>query len=490
MSTTKEFDLLIKNVRVARATGDGLEDADIGIKDGKFVRIGPDLAADAAAECYDGQNRIAFPGVVDPHMHTGIYSPLEEDAITESRAAAMGGVTSSLNYTRTGSYYLNKGGPYAEFLPEVLEISAGRFHVDYTYHIAPMDRHHIAEIPQLIRDFGQLSYKIYMFYGGHGLHGAAGDQHKFLMIDAEEKYDIAHFEFVMRGIQSAMAQFPEYADDISLSLHCETAEIMAAYTKRVEKDASLSGLAAYSASRPPHSEGLAIFIASYLADETHLPNINLLHLSSAKAVRAAMQMQAVFPHINFRREVTIGHLMLDIDVPTGNLAKVNPPIRPREDVEKLWEALHEGHISWVCSDHACCKHEMKVDQQDPGNIWLAKSGFGGTEYLLSAFAGEAHRRGVSYNDIARMTSLAAARRFGLHRKGDIEAGLDADLALVDPDETWTVHAADSESQQGHTPFEGQELTARVKTTFLRGNRIFDNHEVLGEPGGRYLRRPY
>jgi len=490
MSNTKEFDLLIKNVQVARATGTALEDADIAIKDGKFVKIAPNLAADSAAEVYDGQGRIAFPGVVDPHMHTGIYSPLAEDAITESRAAAMGGVTSSLNYIRTGGYYLNKGGPYAEFLPEVLDISSGRFHVDYTYHIAPMDRHHIAEIPDLVQEFGMLSYKIFMFYGGHGLHGSAGDQQKFLMIDKEEKYDIAHFEFVMRGIQSAMEQFPEYADDMSLSMHCETAEIMAAYTKIVEKDASLSGLAAYSASRPPHSEGLAIFIASYLANETNLPNLNLLHLTSAKAVTAAMQMQAVFPHINFRREVTIGHLMLDIDAPTGNLAKVNPPIRPREDVENLWENILEGNLSWVCSDHACCKYEMKVDQQDPGNVWLAKSGFGGTEYLLSAFAGEGHRRGMSYNDIARMSSLTAARRFGLHRKGDIAEGLDGDVVLVDPNETWTVHAADSESQQGHTPFEGQELTARVKTTFLRGRRIFDNNEILGEATGQYLRRPY
>ena len=490
MSNTKEFDLLIKNVRVARATGNGLEDADIAIKGGKFVKIAPGLEADSATEVYDGQDRIAFPGVVDPHMHTGIYSPLAEDAITESRAAAMGGVTSSLNYIRTGGYYLNKGGPYGEFMPEVLDISSGRFHVDYTYHIAPMDRHHIAEIPDLVKEFGQLSYKIYMFYGGHGLHGSAGDKHKFLMIDKEEKYDIAHFEFVMRGIQSAMEQFPEYADDMSLSMHCETAEIMAAYTKIVEKDSSLSGLAAYSASRPPHSEGLAIFIASYLADETNLPNLNLLHLTSAKAVRAAMQMQAVFPHINFRREVTIGHLMLDIDAPTGNLAKVNPPIRPREDVENLWENMLEGNISWVCSDHACCKHEMKVDQDDPDNVWLAKSGFGGTEYLLSAFVSEGHKRGMSYNDIAKMSSLTAARRFGLHSKGDIAEGLDGDVVLVDPNETWTVHAADSESQQGHTPFEGQELNARVKTTFLRGQRIFDNNEVLGEPTGQYLRRPY
>ena len=64
-------------------------------------------------------------------MHTGIYSPLAEDAVSESRAAAQGGVTSSLNYFRTGQYYLNRGGPYRDFFPEVLKTRAGRFHVDY-----------------------------------------------------------------------------------------------------------------------------------------------------------------------------------------------------------------------------------------------------------------------------------------------------------------------------------------------------------------------
>ena len=136
-------------------------------------------------------------------MHTGIYSPLAEDAVTESRAAAQGGVTSSLNYFRSGQYYLNKGGPYAEFFPEVLEISAGRFYVDYAYHLAPMDARQIGEIEMLIERHGVTSFKIFMFYGGYGLHGASTHQHDFLMIAPDEKYDIAHFEFVMRGVKRA-----------------------------------------------------------------------------------------------------------------------------------------------------------------------------------------------------------------------------------------------------------------------------------------------
>ena len=482
-------DLLIKNVRVVRPHTSSVETADIAIADGRFTRIAPDIDPATAREVVDGRQRLALPGVIDAHMHTGIYSPLAEDAVSESRAAAMGGVTTSLNYIRTGKYYLNKGGPYREFFPEVLEQSEGRFHVDYAYHLAPMMAAHIDEIDALVDEFGVTSFKIFMFYGSHGLHGKSDDQSGFLMIGKDERYDFAHFEFVMRGVRRAMDRFPDKAHQISLSMHCETAEIMRAYTRLVEEEGRLRGLPAYHASRPPHSEGLAIFIASYLAHETDCANINLLHLSSRKAVEAALLMADAFPHIDFRREVTIGHLVLDTESPSGALAKVNPPIRPRTDVEYLWEMLLDGKLDWVVSDHACCKHELKVDATEPGNVFLAKSGFGGTEYLLPALISEGSRRGLSLNRIAELISYNPARRFGLDGKGDIAPGCDADLVLVDPDESWVVQAQDSPSTQGYTPFEGIELSARVKQTWLRGRLVYDGN-IVGEPSGKFLKRPY
>ena len=488
--TTPEFDLLIKNVRVVRPLGNVVHHSDIAIKDGKFALVAPGIDPSRAKTVHDGQNHLAFPGVVDAHMHSGIYSPLEEDAVSESKAAAMGGVTSSLNYFRTGQYYLNKGGPYKKFFPEVLKTSKGRFHVDYGFHLAPMDSTHIKEIPELIETHGVSSFKIFMFYGSHGLHGASNTQKDFLMIGEEDRYDLAHFEFVMRGVQAAREQFPERARQISLSLHCETAEVMTAYTKLVEKDKTLSGLAAYSASRPQHSEGLAVFIASYLAHETALTNINLLHLSSRKAVQAAMMMADVFPHIDFKREVTIGHLMLDTNSKAAELAKVNPPIRPREDVEYLWEALLAGELDWVVSDHACCRHEMKIPKHYFGNIWMAKSGFGGTEYLLPALVSEGTRRGMGYNHMARVLAWNPAQRYGLNHKGDIAVDFDADLVLVDPAKTWTIEAKNSPSTQGYTPFEGLEMSARVEETYLRGALIFAHDRgVIGKPRGQYLHRP-
>ena len=483
------YDLLIKNVRVVRPHGNTVHEADIAISGGKIAKVAPAIEPLLAKAVHDGKGRLAFPGVVDAHMHSGIYSPLGEDAVSESKAAAMGGVTSSLNYFRTGQYYLNKGGPYKKFYPEVLKTSKGRFHVDYGFHLAPMDSVHNGEIEMLIEKFGVASFKIFMFYGSHGLHGASDSQRDFLMIGKDERYDYAHFEFVMRAIQAAREKMPERAAQISLSLHCETAEIMTAYTKIIQKDKSMKGLAAYSASRPQHSEGLAVFIASYLANETALPNINLLHLSSRKAVQAAIMMSDIFPHIDFKREVTIGHLMLDINSKAAELAKVNPPIRPREDVEFLWDALLAGELDWVVSDHACCRHEMKIPKHYFGNIWMAKSGFGGTEYLLPALVSEGTRRGMGYNHMARVTSWNPAQRYGLNSKGDIDVGFDADIALVDPAKTWTISAKNSPSTQGYTPFEGLELSARVEETFLRGQLIYQDGNVVGKPRGEYLFRP-
>ena len=393
------LDLVVTNARVVRSDSSDIAVLDLGILGGRFVEMAPNLPRDRSERVVDAGGRLVFPGAVDAHQHWGIYNELSEDARTESRAAAQGGVTTGLTYMRTGAYYLNQGGAYADFLPKVFSAKSGNSYVDYAFHLAPMTRQHIEEIPALIKEFGVTSFKIFMFYGGFGLHGASSNQRDFLMIPDDESYDIAHFEFVMRGIQGARDAMPELSDDVSLSLHCETAEIMQAYARIVEQEGRLSGLEAYSAARPPHSEGLAVAIATYLAHATNLPKINLLHLSSIAALESALIMAKAFPHIDFRREVTIGHLLADYDTASGLGGKVNPPLRSRADVEGLWEHLLAGEVDWVASDHACCRDETKFGEPRD-DVFVAKSGFGGAEYLLPGLVTAAAERGLSYQRVA------------------------------------------------------------------------------------------
>lgn len=481
------YDLLITNVKVVNHDEESSTPLDIGVANGVITQIAENLNASNAKKVVDGNGRVAYPGAIDAHQHWGIYNPLEQDTISESRASAQGGVTTAITYMRTGQYYLNRGGSYLDFFPDVLSMSEGRAYVDYGFHLAPMTKQHITEIPEIISQFGVSSFKIFMFYGSHGLHGRSSDQSSFLMTPPDERYDLAHFEFVMRGVQSARERFGDKADSISLGLHCETAEIMSAYTKIVEESGQYSGLEAYHHSRPPHSEGLAITIASYLAHETQLSNINLLHLSSFKAVDAAMKMAQTFPHINFRREVTIGHLLADIHNSPGVGGKVNPPLRPREDVEALWSFMKQGNLDWVVSDHACCREELKFGTPKD-DVFLAKSGFGGAEYLLPGLITEGLKRGLTRSRIAQLTSWAPAQRFGLKKKGSLAVGFEADIALVDENQNYTVRAEESESTQEYTPFEGFTLTAKVTDTFVRGNHVLANGKFAGSPLGKYQSR--
>jgi allantoinase len=109
--------------------------------------------------------------------------------------------------------------------------------------------------------------------------------------------------------------------------------------------------------------------------------------------------------------------------------------------------------------------------------------------LLSGVLSEGSKRGMSYHHMAELLSWKPAQRFGLLGKGDIAPGYDADIALVDPHESFVVRSAESESVQGYSPFEGLELTGRVKSTFLRGALIYHGGNIVGPARGQYLRRP-
>ena len=170
--------------------------------------------------------------------------------------------------------------------------------------------------------------------------------------------------------------------------------------------------------------------------------------------------------------------------------KVNPPLRPREDVEALWEHLLDGKIDWVVSDHACCRDELKFGEPArrrlPGQVRLRRR---------RVPAARPDHRGPQARAVLRpdrRADLAQPGRSGsaCARKGAIAVGLDADICLVDPTAPGRSAPRTPSPTQEYTPFEGFELTAKVTDTFLRGTQILTDGKVTGTPGaGQYVRRP-
>jgi allantoinase len=454
----------------------------IGIRDGRIVSLAEHIDPREGKEVVDANGMVVLPGGVDCHLHLGIYRPLEQDVASETESSLVGGATTVISYFRTGKHYLGRSGPYREILPLVLQATKGRAHTDFGYHLAPMESQQLAEIDWLVGDAGVASFKYYMFYKGLNLAGDSTDASAYTMSDG---YDFGHLYSLMESVSQADQRYGTRGR-ISISLHCENAELIKLFMQRVA-DSSLPPLHRYSQARPPLSERLAIHEAGVLAQAARV-RINLLHLSSREALTAARQVRELYPELDVRLETTLHHLALTYEALEGKGlgGKVNPPLRTPGDVEALWEGIFCGDIQWVASDHACCLETLKGE-----DVWHAQPGFGGTALLYPLLISEGyHRRGLQLAKLADLASTAPAKAFGCYpQKGAIALGADADLTIVDLEKEQTITSDLLHSAQDHTPFHGVRLKGWPVRTILRGKTVFQHGEIVGPPTGIFLHRP-
>jgi dihydroorotase-like cyclic amidohydrolase len=477
-----QFDMVVKGGDLIIPL-QGRIQADLGIKDGRIAAIAQEIDGSEGAQIVDASGKVVFPGAIDSHSHIGIYRPLSEDAASETASAASGGVTTICSYFRTGNNYLNKTGAFKDIFPELLQKSADSFRIDYAYHIACMSSAQIDEIEWLVKECGVSTFKYYMFYKSLDLSGAkpSGD---YLMLGK----DVLDFGFLYRFMSEIARINQEFENDnpIRLSIHCENPEIIATMSAWSKMNPTGNLMKDYSNGRPSWQEALAIKEVALLADQTGCP-VNLLHLSSADAVNAGLQVMQEYMGTDFLLEVTLHHLAMSNENDYGALGKVNPPVRGRDDVEYLWQAVLDGLIETVVSDHACHPKDMRQ-----GDLWDIMPGFGGTGLMFPVMITEGyHKRGMDLTSIAEMTAYNPAVRHNLHpKKGSIAIGCDADLVILDLDEEKTVTTEILQSAQDYTPFEGLKLKGWPAKTIVRGKIVFEDGKVIGEPGyGQYIKRP-
>ena len=465
------FDTVIRGGHVLIESSTDPVTASIGISDGRVVAICEDIPASQADEVIDARGKLVLPGAVDSHVHLGIYRSVSEDVESETVSAAVGGTTSVLSYFRTGHHYLDRSGPYREIFPEVLRASAGQAHVDFGYHLAPMTNTHIDEMEWLVTDMGVTSFKFFWSYVG-------------AQMDPEsESYD-GGFAYRLMERVAELNRRHGHAGRISLSVHCEDAELIALFQGRAES-AGPRPLDQYSTSRPALGEALSVHKTALMSAATGAP-VNLLHLSSHEAAAALTEARGLRPAADLRGETAAHYLLLSDATGMSAHAKVNPPVRHGADAEALWSAIGDGRIDWIGSDHCCAMAEHKG-----GTVWDAVPGFGGAALMLPVLMSEGHlKRGLPVGRIVELVSRNPAKAFGCYgAKGRIGLGADADLVIFDRSVQRTVTPELLHSAQDHSPYAGLTVQGWPVRTLLRGHTVALDGQPVGQPVGRYLARP-
>jgi allantoinase len=294
-------------------------------------------------------------------------------------------------------------------------------------------------------------------------------------------------EFAEVGEADLRAALPELAAlGAPLLAHAELPGPIEEAVRKRPKGAPANRYASWLASRPRQAEDEAIALLLRLAEE--FPSrVHIVHLSSSDSIPQLRKARARGIQVSVE---TCPHYLTFVAEEIADGAtefKCAPPIRERENREKLWTALRDGTIDFIASDHSPCPPAMKLREE--GDFLRAWGGIASLQIGLPVVWTQARSRGYALTHVAEWMCRGPAHLAGIEkRKGAIAAGCDADLVIWNPDAKFCVDAARLHHRHKLTPYAGRELFGVVETTFLRGRKVFERGQFCAAPAGQILYR--
>lgn len=435
-------------------TPEGQKRADLAMDGDKIVKIQEHLIPSENDTVVDVTGCIVFPGFIDGHTHLDLVNALGHTADnfeTGTRAAVCGGTTTCMDFASQ-----EKGDTLVHTM-EVWKDLAQNVSCNYGIHmsIADWNERTKAEI-QTMRDEGITTYKTYMAYD-------------FSLNDVETME-------VLEALKSVGG---------ICGVHCENGPLIPALQKKLLSQGVTSPVG-HPLSHPAEVEAEAINRLCYLAHLVDAP-VHVVHLSSKlglEEVRAARKRgQTVYA------ETCPQYLLLDDSVyarPDGAKFVMSPPPRKAEDVAAIRQAVIDGEIGTIATDHCPFNYSLKQSQAEKGFNCIP-GGAPGVEHrptmMLTSF-----REELSYEQLNKLMSENVAKLFHLYpRKGALLEGSDADIAVWDPNCPWTISAENQHQNVDHTPYEGFQASGKMKYVYVNGQLAAQDGEPTGIVAGRFVR---
>jgi dihydroorotase len=435
-------------------TPSGSVQADVLIADGRVAGlVSPALGLGSDAPAVDATGKLVLPGMIDVHVHTREpgYTH-KEDIVTTTQQAAAGGVT-----TIFGMPNLAPPTTTLDTLNEVFDLYREKSIVDWNP--AATDAGEVEKMGRTdIRAF-----KIYMVVdtGRTYPHPAGTGMH-----------DHGHLLQMMDVIAETDKRFIIHPHDQALMDYIE-----GAYLARGEN--TPAGYASAYAARNGVIWDTAIDVILRLAEASNCP-IHIAHMQTGRSIEAVRRAKA--RGVDVTCEVNHWALFLSTwhDVETLGPYALSYWV-PDDAREAVWDGLRDGTIDMISSDHA--PHTREEKEIGWTEMWSSHTGTPGIQYYYPLMLDAVNRGLVTLERAVDSAAFQPAKSFHLDStKGRIAVGYDADLVIADPTETWTITNAEVLSRSGWTPYDGRTITGRIDSTFVRGEPVFLDGTVVGQPG--------